>query len=519
VFWPLIQKAATAGPSQCPGCYCFALAPLEVSLKTESSVPLAMSEKPVLRVVPHRESNGPVLERVDDAWKFVAASDAVHISTISLWHRALYFSVSTKFTIALVVSLGWLAFSVWVAMPWMRDLAKLSNWGIAIFAVGGIAIVPGFMNAFLISSLLMDRRPSHYPLKHYPGITILVAAYNEASTIAETLQSINRQHYPGAFEVMVIDDGSTDTTANIVAAMRLPWLTLMRQPRNAGKSAALNRGLAAARHHLIVTLDADSVLYGDALKSLVERFAADPLTTRAVAGTMLVRNSRATWVTKMQEWDYFHGIAAIKRIQSLYQGTLVAQGAFSLYDRQTLRDVGGWDDCVGEDIVLTWAILGAGWRIGHAEDAVCFTNVPERLPQFMQQRQRWARGMMESFRRHVHILVEPRMSTLFIWWNLFFPWLDLAYTLCFIPGIVLAFFGILWVVGPMTLILLPLSLLMNGIMYRVSARMFAAHSLHVRYNPLGFVLYALAYSLILQPVCVAGYVSELLDLRKTWGTK
>ena len=111
------------------------------------------------------------------------------------------------------------------------------------------------------------------------------------------------------------------------------------------------------------------------------------------------------------------------------------------------------------------------------------------------------------------------MSTLFIWWNLFFPWLDLAYTLCFIPGIVLAFFGIYWVVGPMTLILLPLSLLMNGIMYRVSARMFSAHSLHVRYNPLGFVLYALAYSLILQPVCVAGYVSELLGLRKTWGTK
>ncbi len=390
-------------------------------MKTESPVSLAKLVKPVLRVVPHRELTGPALERVDDAWQFVAASDAVHISTNSLWHRALYFSVSTKFTIALVVSLGWLLFSVWVAMPWMRDLAKLSNWGIAIFAVSGIAIVPGFMNAFLISSLLMDRRPSHYPLKHYPGITILVAAYNEATTIAETLQSINRQHYPGAFEVMVIDDGSTDTTADIVAAMRLPWLTLMRQPRNAGKSAALNRGLAAARHHLIVTLDADSVLYGDALKSLVERFAADPMTTRAVAGTMLVHNSRATWVTKMQEWDYFHGIAAIKRIQSLYQGTLVAQGAFSLYDRQTLRDVGGWDDCVGEDIVLTWAILGAGWRIGHAEDAVCFTNVPERLPQFMRQRQRWARGMMESFRRHAHILVEPRMSTLFIWWNLFFP--------------------------------------------------------------------------------------------------
>jgi biofilm PGA synthesis N-glycosyltransferase PgaC len=127
--------------------------------------------------------------------------------------------------------------------------------------------------------------------------------------------------------------------------------------------------------------------------------------------------------------------------------------------------------------------------------------------------------MMEAFRRHPRILLTPRMSTAFIWWNLFFPWLDLAFTLCFMPGIVLAFFGIYWIVGPMTLALLPLSLLLNGVMYRVSVCMFNAEGLRVRYNPWGFAMYALGYSLFLQPACVFGYLSELFGLRKTWGTK
>ncbi|MBA3507764.1 MAG: glycosyltransferase family 2 protein [Betaproteobacteria bacterium] len=401
----------------------------------------------------------------------------------------------------------------------MHDLATMAGWPVAIAIVAGIALIPGFMNAFLATSLLLDRRPVRRRLVGYPSLSLLIAAYNEQASIAETLQSLDLQDYPGKFEAIVIDDGSRDDTASIVAATRYQWLRLLRQPRNMGKSAALNRGLAEAKHHLIVTLDADSYLSRDALRNLVERYMNDPSGTRAVAGTMLVRNSRKNWVTKVQEWDYFHGIAAIKRVQSLFQGTLVAQGAFSIYDRQMLKEIGGWDDCVGEDIVLTWAILERGWRIGHAEDACCFTNAPDRLIQFIRQRQRWARGMIEAFRRFPGILFKPRMSTLFIWWNLLFPWLDLAYTLFFIPGIVLAAFGIYWIAGPLTLALLPMALVMNYLMFGIGSRMFAAQGLRVRRNVAGFVVYAFLYSLILQPACVAGYFSELLGLRKTWGTK
>jgi biofilm PGA synthesis N-glycosyltransferase PgaC len=206
-------------------------------------------------------------------------------------------------------------------------------------------------------------------------------------------------------------------------------------------------------------------------------------------------------------------------VQSLFQGTMVAQGAFSIYDREALVEIGGWQDCVGEDIVLTWAMLVRGWRVGHAEDACCFTNVPDNLRQFLKQRQRWSRGMMEAFRQHPRILLVPRMSTLFVWWNVLFPWLDLAYTLCFIPGVILACFGVYWVAGPMTLVLLPMALVMNYVMYRIGVGMFASQNLRVRRNVPGFLVYAFTYSLILQPASVAGYLSELLGTRKTWGSK
>jgi biofilm PGA synthesis N-glycosyltransferase PgaC len=419
----------------------------------------------------------------------------------------------------MILSLAWFAFTIWLALPWIRDLAELTNWTIALLIVGGIALVPGLMNAFLAASLLLDRRPRRRSFAHYPGISILIAAYNEERLILDTLESIAIQNYPGEFEALVIDDGSTDLTARIVERLQYPWLRLLRQTKNLAKSAALNRGLAEARFELIVTLDADSSLHSDALRNIVERYLSDPPGTRAVAGTMLVRNSRENWVTKAQEWDYFHGIAAIKRMQSLFHGTLVAQGAFSLYERDALEEVGGWAECVGEDIVLTWAMLERGWRIGHAEDACCFTGAPDRLGTFVRQRRRWARGLMEAFRRHPRILLVLRMSTFFVGWNLLFPWLDFVYTVAFIPGVILAFFGVYWVAGPMTLALLPMALLMNMLMYRISGKMFDAQGLRVRRNVAGFLIYVFAYSLILQPVSAAGYVSELLGLRKNWGTK
>lgn len=435
--------------------------------------------------------------------------------------RSFYLSVNNKFQLAAAGGLLWMMLSIYLALPWVRELSSAIGPVLAIFAIAGIAIIPGFMNAFLLIGLSMDKRPRHTRLEHYPPISILIAAYNESESIVQTIESISRQDYPGKMDVIVVDDGSRDGTPELVEELlpHYPWLRLLRMPRNGGKAKALNHALVHVKASLVITVDADSYLYQAALQSIVERYFEDPRNTRAVAGTVLVRNSRASWITKAQEWDYFHGISAIKRVQSLFQGTLVAQGAFSLYDRATLERIKGWPDCVGEDIVLTWAILKEGYRIGHSEEAYLFTNAPDTLLQFVRQRQRWSRGMIEGFKKHPDIMLKAQLSTFFVYWNLLFPLLDLAFTLCFIPGIILALFGHYQIVGPMTLALLPMGFAMNYLMYTIGNKSFKQHDLKVRRNLPGFFIYTLAYSLIMQPACLVGYGSELLGRKKTWGTK
>ncbi len=433
----------------------------------------------------------------------------------------MYVSVHSKFGIALAFALAWSAFSIWAATFWVDTLTSSVGGFLAVYLIVFIAIVPGFMNAFMYSSLLLDRRPVRKHLQDYPPISVLIAAYNESDNIQDTLTSIQRQDYPGLIEVIVINDGSSDATAQVVQQFMAsyPHVRLMNQPMNMGKAQALNAGLRASSHELIVTLDADSFLYREALIRIVERLRSDPETTRAVAGATMVRNSRHNWITAAQEWEYFHGIATVKRVQSLYQGTLVAQGAFSIYERSALQEVGGWPDNIGEDIVLTWNLLKRGYRIGYCEDAIAFTRVPETLVSFVRQRQRWARGMIEAFKANPRVLIAPRQTTFFIWWDVLFPFMDIAFTFGFIPGLIMALFGHYWLVGPMTLSLIPMALLINGFMYRAASKMFHSQGLHVRQNFGGFVFYLLPYALILQPAAVLGYLSEFFGQKKVWGTK
>jgi biofilm PGA synthesis N-glycosyltransferase PgaC len=433
----------------------------------------------------------------------------------------MYLSVKLKFILALLFAMAWMGTSIWLSMPWLSDLSQVIGPFLAYFFIFFIAIIPGFMNAFVAMALLLDKRPPVLAEQSYPPVTILVAAYNEAISIASTLRGIFLQDYAGSIQVIVINDGSTDDTALTVDRLRVdhPNLDLIDLKNNGGKAAALNHGLAQCKTDIVITIDADSYILKDGVRHLVGRYLSDPINTKAVAGEILIRNSRDNWITKAQEWDYFLGIATIKRIQSLFQGTLVAQGAFSLYDTKTVLALGGWPEMVGEDIVLTWKILDAGYRVGHAENALAFTDCPNTLRKFINQRRRWSRGLMEAFKTTPTILFKPRLSTLYVWWNTLFPLMDIAYTLGFIPGLILACFGIYWIVGPMTLSLLPMAFLLNWQMYLKGRAMFRAENLKVRSNYLGFIFYVFAYGLILQPACVYGYFSELFNVRKSWGTK
>src|SRR3546814_1308827 len=127
---------------------------------------------------------------------------------------------------------------------------------------------------------------------------------------------------------MRISDWSSDVCSSDLARAAIDGavlrpghaIRLVRGERNVGKAGVLNRGLAMTHDDIVVTIDGDSWVYRDALAKLVERYLADPPGTRAVAGSVLVRYSRRNWLTRVPEWDYFHGIAAVKRMQGMYPG-------------------------------------------------------------------------------------------------------------------------------------------------------------------------------------------------------
>lgn len=432
-----------------------------------------------------------------------------------------YIPIKIKFLFTLIFALIWTSISVYLSLPWLADLSTYIGFSFALYLIAYIAIIPGFMNCFLLCSLLLDKRPVVRSFNSYPEVTILVAAYNEVLSINETLLSLLKQDYSGLIHITVINDGSSDDTLNEVKKLQsnYPAIKLIDLGKNGGKAAALNVGLKDSHTDLIITVDGDCWIKTDGIRRLVTRYLSDPSNTKAVAGSILIRNSRENWITKAQEWDYFLGIAAIKRIQSLFQGTLVAQGAFSLYEKSALVEVGGWPQSVGEDIDLTWKILAAGYRVGHAENACAFTRCPNSIKQFTKQRQRWSRGMIEAFKANPKILLSPRLSLIYILWNTQFPLMDIAYTIGFLPGIVLAFFGKFWIVGPMTLTLIPAAILLNRVMYKAGKEMFEHEHLKIRLNRMGFLSYMLVYSFILQPACVWGYISELFNFKKNWGTK
>jgi len=450
-----------------------------------------------------------------------------HISENYRSYRRVYLSVRGKLCLALLFSSLWMGLCTWLALPWIHDLKQLVGLPLTLAIVAGIALIPGWANAFLICGLFIDRRPIYVLHETLPDVSVLIAAYNEEAHVRGTIESVLKQWYPGKVEIIVIDDGSQDATAGIVQAMAGEVLNtpnvrmqLLRQGQNGGKAAALNRGLKEASHSIIVSLDADSYLYANALGNIVTNLIDGPPGTAAVAGTVLVRNSRDNILTKLQEWDYFLGIAVVKRIQSLFQGTLVAQGAFSVYLREALEEVGGWSPTVGEDIVLTWALHEKGYRVNYAENAFAFTNVPDTYSQFFRQRKRWARGLFEAFKRHASLLWKPRLITPFVYLNAIFPYLDAAFLFAFVPGVILAvFFQNYLIVGMMTLYLLPMMLLINSLMYFYQRHIFKRHGLKVRKNGLGLLLYMLTYQLIMAPASLSGYLAELINARKSWGTK
>ena len=143
-----------------------------------------------------------------------------------------------------------------------------------------------------------------------------------------------------------------------------------------------------------ITVDADTYWEKHAVQEIMNHivFCNDA----CIAGNLFVHNPKVSLIAKMQNYDYLLSIAAIKRFQGSYQSTLVAQGAFSAYQTEAVCKTGGWQDVLGEDIVLTYQLLQQGLSSTYEPRAAGYTTVPGTLDGLYNQRKRWAIGMLDG---------------------------------------------------------------------------------------------------------------------------
>lgn len=429
-----------------------------------------------------------------------------------------YIPVIAKFTLSHLYAAVWTGLSIKLSIPWLYDFATIVPFPVALTIITGIAYVPGYINVFMVISLLLDKQPKLKNKNPTKSVTILIAARNEENSIGNTLQYIRKQDYEGNIRVIVVDNNSSDHTFDtaLQAGEVLNLDLVVLSEKKQGKFNALNRGLRYVETELVITLDADTLLHKSAVRYLIARLQSAPEDVCAVAGSILVRNSRTNILTQIQEWDYFLGIASIKRLQGLYQGTLVAQGAFSLYQTRGLIEAGGWPDAIGEDIILTWNLLHHGGKVYYEPLAAAFTEVPSAMNSFSRQRSRWARGMIEALKL-IKPWSQPLAYTKYLTGvNLLMPFLDICYTFFWIPGFILALFGIFWIVGMMTILVLPLSLLSYFIFFLYQRHVLRMLNLRIRRNLLGFAVFVLFYQFIMSPVSVWGYLQEIIGVKRKW---
>lgn len=285
-----------------------------------------------------------------------------------------------------------------------------------------------------------------------PPITLMAPAYNEALTIVESIRSLLALQYPN-FEVVVVNDGSKDETLQVLidafeltpthrhhhlAAPCAPIRGLYsgaKQPRllvidkeNGGKADALNAALNLSRAPIVCSMDADSLLEPDALLRAVRPFVDDPERTIAVGGTIRIANgckiafgrviavgAPRNLLALLQTVEYLRAFLMARLAWSRIGALTIISGAFGLFRRQAVLDVGGYSHgTVGEDMELVVKLhkhyrrLGKPYRIAFTPEPVCWTEAPESWAVLARQRARWHRGALETFFRHCDMILNPR---------------------------------------------------------------------------------------------------------------
>ncbi|MDB6148115.1 MAG: polysaccharide deacetylase, partial [Spartobacteria bacterium] len=230
-------------------------------------------------------------------------------------------------------------------------------------------------------------------------VSVVIAAYNEGKVIAGTLGALLLSDHKGEIEVIVVDDGSTDQTASEVErASRGDARVRLLQQENRGKARALQRGLAAIKHGIVVFIDADTQCQRDTLPRLLEPFATKDIA--AVSGHAKVGNLR-TFIARCQALEYTCGFNLDRRAYNRWNCITVVPGAISAVRKDAIDQAGGLSlETMAEDTDLTLALHKQQQRVVYVPGAIAWTEAPESVRTLARQRSRWAYGTLQCLWKH-----------------------------------------------------------------------------------------------------------------------
>jgi cellulose synthase/poly-beta-1,6-N-acetylglucosamine synthase-like glycosyltransferase len=345
-----------------------------------------------------------------------------------------------------------LTYSAWHA-DWLSVVAKFFPFVLLFeLPVQAVVMIGGLRHHFA------RRRADAMPqIPYCPKVTCIITCYSEGADVRKTIESLTEQLYVGHIEMLALVDGAHQNraTADVLYSL-VPYvnaranrrLEVVPKIQRGGRVSSLNQGLALAKGAIVCALDGDTSFDNDMVFQVAQHFRDANVV--AVSGNLRVRNAKKTLVTRLQALEYMLSIHLSRAGLDQYGAVNNISGAFGVFRRDFLRQIGGWDSGTAEDLDLTLRIKKYFSRypdlgIRFEPRAVGHTDAPESLGQFLKQRLRWDGDLSYLYLRKYRGSLRPGL----LGWRNFIAlaWTGLFFQLV-LPFVVLAYMSYVFFVYP-----------------------------------------------------------------------
>ncbi len=248
-----------------------------------------------------------------------------------------------------------------------------------------------------VSDLHFDARDIETARQRWPSLAVIIPAHNERTHISSTIESIQKIDWP-TVRIIVVDDGSTDGTADILRSFSSS-VTVLSKSVNEGKARALNDAILSSSAGLVMIVDADCIVPPNTANLMARQFVKSDTIGAVTANPRVTKTS--SLIEKLQAIEFCATVSATRRGQAVWGRILTMSGICTMLRRDALDEVGLFDESQPtEDIEMTWRMNMAGWRVTYEPEAVVGMLVPTTLKALIHQRRRWARGLTLVLRTH-----------------------------------------------------------------------------------------------------------------------